>query len=51
MKTFKKFLSIILSVSFLFISTLPVSVLAEEDDCPKNSKGGYVHPECAYDEL
>ena len=53
MRKFKKLLSIILSISFLLISTLSLSALADDyaDYCYKNSKGGYANPECAFDEL
>jgi len=47
----KKLLSIILIVNFLFISIIPLSTLADDGYCAKNSKGGYIHADCANNEL
>lgn len=47
----KKLLSIILSISYIFSSIIPVQVFAEDYCAAKNSKGGYLHPRCANPEL
>ncbi len=47
----KKLLSIILSISYIFSSIIPVQVFAEDYCAAKNSKGGYLHPRCSNPEL
>lgn len=48
----KKILAVILNISFMFSSVLPVQVFAE-DYCEshRNSKGGYIDERCANPEL
>ena len=48
----KKLLSIILSISYIFSSIIPVQVFAEDYcDSNRNSKGGYIDESCADFEL
>lgn len=48
---FKKCLSIVLSLSCIFSSVIPLQVFAEDYCDAKNSRGGYLHPRCANPEL
>ena len=47
----KKILPIVLSISCMFNSFLSVQISAEEHCAAKNSKGGYIHYDCANPEL
>lgn len=47
----KKCLSIVLSLSCMFSSFIPLKTFAEDYCTAKNSKGGYLHPRCANPEL